>query len=97
MIPATRYRRIPKERWGKLTVSCRKAPDLAGTWKQYSDRNFSEFFQLITANFLCFLTGTGRKTLEKNRKISAWNTASRKSPELPGIGRFRGGAFDLGI
>jgi hypothetical protein len=48
------------------------------------------FFQWIPTNFLCFPVGTGRKSLEKIRKISDRNTASRKSPE------FRAGLFDLG-
>jgi hypothetical protein len=34
--------------------------------------------------------------LEKIRKIFGRNTASTKSPELPGTGRFRTGLFDLG-
>ncbi len=59
-------------------------------------RNFSEFFRWIPANFLCFPTGIGRKTLEKIRKFSGRNTASTKSPELPGTGRFLAGMFDLG-
>jgi len=33
--------------------------------------------------------------LEKIRKISGRNTASTKSPELPGTGRFQAGLFDL--
>jgi len=34
--------------------------------------------------------------MEKIRKVSALNTASTKSPELLGTGRFRAGLFDLG-
>ncbi len=45
--------------------SCRKAPKIAGTWKQYSGRKFSGFFRRISANFLCFPAGTGRKALKK--------------------------------
>jgi hypothetical protein len=40
--------------------------------------------------------GKHRKSLEKIRKISGRNTASAKSPELSGTGRFRSGLFDLG-
>jgi hypothetical protein len=41
--------------------------------------------------------GTGRKSLEKIRKFFDRNTASIKSPELPGTGSFRTGLFDLSI
>ncbi len=34
--------------------------------------------------------------MEKIRKFSGRSTASTKSPELPGTGRFRAGLFDLG-
>ncbi len=57
---------------------------------------FSDLFRWIPANFLCFLSGTGRKSSQKIRKISGRNTASIKSSELPGTGRFRAGLFDLG-
>jgi hypothetical protein len=57
--------------------------------------NFSDIFRWIPANFLCFPTGTGRKVLEKIRQISGRNTASTKSPESPGTGRFRAGLFEL--
>jgi hypothetical protein len=40
---------------------------------------------------------SGRKSSEKIRKFSAWNTASTKSSVLAGIGRFRTGLFDLGM
>jgi hypothetical protein len=55
-----------------------------------------EIVRWIPANFLCFPARTGRKALEKIRKISGRNTASTKSPELAGTGRFRAGLFDLG-
>jgi hypothetical protein len=58
--------RILQERCGKVTVSCRKTPEIAGTWKQYSGRKLCGFFRWIPANFLCFLKGTGRKSSEKN-------------------------------
>ncbi len=35
--------RILQERCGKVTVSCRKAPEIAGTWKQYSRRKIFGF------------------------------------------------------
>jgi hypothetical protein len=58
-----------------VTGSCRKTLEIAGTWKQYSDR----------------------KSSEKIRKISGRNTASTKSPLLPGTGSFRTGLLDLGL
>jgi hypothetical protein len=42
-------------------------------------------------------TASCRKTPEKIRKISGRNTASTKSPELPGTGSFPTGLFDLGL
>jgi hypothetical protein len=66
------------------TGSCRKTPEIAGTWTQYSDRKSSGFFRWIPVNFLCFPAETGQ------------NTAFTKSPELPGTGSFRTGLFDLG-
>jgi hypothetical protein len=44
-----------------------------------------------------FPAGTDWKLSEKIRKISGRNTASTKSPELPGAGSFRARLFDLGI
>jgi hypothetical protein len=41
--------------------------------------------------------GTGRKALEKIRKFSGRNIASKKTPELPETGRFRARLFDLGM
>jgi hypothetical protein len=43
MIPATGFRRKDA---AKVTRSCRKTPEIAGTWKQYSDRILSGFFPL---------------------------------------------------
>jgi hypothetical protein len=80
MILATESCTILQERCGKVIVSFRKAPEIAGTWKRYSDRKFFGFFRWIPANFLCFLASTGRKALEKIRKIFGRNTASTKSP-----------------
>jgi len=44
MIPATGYRGILQERCGKVTGSFRTTPEIAGKWKQYSDRKLSGFF-----------------------------------------------------
>jgi hypothetical protein len=43
MLSATRSRCILQERCGKHTVSCKKTSEIAGTWKQYSDRNLPGF------------------------------------------------------
>jgi hypothetical protein len=44
------------------------------------------------------LSGKNRpKITGKIRKISGRNTASTKSPELPGTGPFQAGLFQLGI
>jgi hypothetical protein len=44
MIPAIGSREILQERCGKVTGSFRKTPEIAGTWKQYSEQKLSEFF-----------------------------------------------------
>jgi hypothetical protein len=44
MIPATGSHEILQERSGKVTGSFRKTPEIAGTWKQYSDRKLPGFF-----------------------------------------------------
>jgi len=76
------------------TESCRKTPEIAGTWKQYSDRKWSGFFPVGS----CQLPVLSRpEIIEKIRKFPVRNTASRKSPELPGTGSFRTGLFNLGI
>ena len=96
MIPAPGSRRILQERCWKLTGSCRKTPEMAGRWKQYSGRKLTGFFRWIPAKFLCFPAGINRKSLEKILKIPYRNTASMKSPEYLGTGRFRAEMFDLG-
>jgi hypothetical protein len=49
----------------KVTGSCRKTPEIAGTWKQYSDRKFSGFFQTISCAFRKELAGNHWKKSEK--------------------------------
>jgi hypothetical protein len=58
MIPATGSRGILHERCGKVTGSCRKIPEIAGTWKQYSERKLSGFFLVY---FCQILVLSGRK------------------------------------
>ncbi len=93
MIPAT----------GSRGKDPRKSPDPAGKHRKSLEHgssiptgNCPDFFRWIPVNFLCFPAGTGRKSSEKIRKFSGRNTASTKSPELPGTGSFRTGLFDLG-
>jgi hypothetical protein len=81
-----------------------KSLDLAGKHRKSLKHGNSiptgycpDFFRWIPVNFLLFLAGTGWKLSEKIRKISGRNTASTKSPELPGAGSFRTGLFDLGV
>jgi hypothetical protein len=43
MIPATGSHGTLQERCGKVTGSCRKTPEIARKWKQYSDWKLSRF------------------------------------------------------
>jgi hypothetical protein len=67
---------ILQERSGNVAGSCRKAPEIAGSGSSIPTGNLLDFFRWIPVNFLCFSAGTGRKSLEKIRKISGGNTAS---------------------
>ncbi len=68
MILATGSRRILQERCGKITVSYRKAPKIAGTWKQYSGRKIFGFFPVDSYQLLV-LSGRNRpEIIEKNPK-----------------------------
>jgi hypothetical protein len=82
MIPATRSRGILQE--------------IAGTWKQYSDRKLSGFFPVDSCQFPVHSGRNRSEIIGKIRKFSGRNTASTKSPDLPGTGSFRTGLFDLG-
>jgi len=93
MIPAT----------GSCRKDARKSPHPAGKHRKPPElgsntpgENCPDFFRPIPVNFLCFPLGNGRKALKKIRKFFGWNTASAKSPELPGTGRFWTGLFDGG-
>ncbi len=68
--------RILQERSAKITGSCRKAPEIAGSGSSILTGKVSDFFQWIPINFLCSLTRTDRKSSEKIRKISGGNTGS---------------------
>ncbi len=72
------------------TGSCRKTPEIAGTWKQYSDRKLSRFFPLDPFQLPVL---SDRSWPEIIGKISARNTAST---ELPGTGSFLAALIDLG-
>ena len=75
-IPATGSHMILQERCGKVTGSHRRAPEIAGSGSSIPTGNLLDFFQWIPINSLCFPAGTGRKSSEKIRKFSGWNTAS---------------------
>ena len=99
--PGRRFRRPNPA--GSCRKDAEKSPYPAGKHRKSLERgssipagNCSDFFRSIPANFLRFPAGTGRKSSEKIRKISGRNTASTKSLELPGTGRFRAGLFYLG-
>ncbi len=69
MISATGSRGILQERCRKVTGSCRKTPETAGTWKQYSDRKLSGFFPVNSRQILV-LSGRNRpEIIRKNPKI----------------------------
>ncbi len=95
-ITATGSRRILQERSGKVTGSCRKAREIAGSGSGIPTGNLLGFFRWIPANFLCFPAGTSRKSSEKIRKFSGGNTAStfQRFPVLSC--RNRPVIFDLG-
>ena len=76
-IPVIRSRRNLQKRDGENAGSCRNAPEVIGTWKQYSGRKISGFFPVISDQFLA---GKHRKVIgmhrKKIQKISGPNTAS---------------------
>jgi len=96
-ITATGSHRILQERSGKVTGSCRKATEIAGSGSSIPTGNFSDFFQWIPVNFPCFPAGTGRKSSEKIREFSGGNIASmfQRFPMLSC--RNRPVIFDLGF
>jgi hypothetical protein len=69
MIPATGSRVILQERRGKVTGSSRKTPEIAGTWKQYSDRKLSGFFPLDSCQLPVLSDRNGPEIIGKNPKI----------------------------
>jgi hypothetical protein len=66
MIPAFENKRIPQERGGKVTRSCRKTLEIDGKWKQYSGRNFLDFFQCLSGRFLREWARKWPKFIRKN-------------------------------
>jgi hypothetical protein len=87
---------IPRDPAGKSADPAGKHRKSLEHGSSIPTRNCPDFFQSIPVNFLCFPARTGRKSPEKIRKISGQNTASTKSPKLPGTDRFQAGLFDLG-
>ena len=90
-----RWFRLPDPA-GSFRKDAGNSPEMAGSWNQYASRKLPGFFRWIPAKFLCFSAGSNRKSLKKIRKIPYRKTASMKSPECLGTGRFRAGMFDLG-
>jgi hypothetical protein len=69
MILATGSGGILKERCGKFTGSCRKTPEIAGIWKQYSDRKLFGFSPVDSCQ-IPVLSGRNRpEIIRKNPKI----------------------------
>ncbi len=79
------------------TGSCRKTPKICGTGSSIPAENCSDFFRSIPVNFLCVLTGTGRKSSKKVQKISGRNTASMFQRFPVFSGRNRPVLIDLGM
>ncbi len=82
------YHRIPWDPVGKHRKSLEHGSSIP-------TGNFLDFFRWISVNSVWFPAGIGRTSSEKTRKFSGRNTASTKSPELPGTGSFWTGLFDL--
>jgi hypothetical protein len=81
MIPATGSLVILQERCGKVTGSCRKTPEIAGTWKQYSGRKFSGGFLSISCAFRQEPTGNHRKKSETFPSGTLLSENHRNYPE----------------
>ena len=52
--------------------SGRKAPEITGTWKQYSHRKFFGFFPMISDRFLPESTGNWSEFIGKNPRNFRW-------------------------
>jgi hypothetical protein len=78
MIPATVSRGILQERCGKVTGSCRKAPEIAGKWKQYSCRKIFGFF---SGGFLPTSCAFGPEPVGKHWKKSGEFSAGILLPQ----------------
>jgi hypothetical protein len=68
MITATESRGILQERCGKVTESCRKTPEIAGTWKQYSGRKLSGFFPVNSCQLPVLFDRNRPEIIGKNPK-----------------------------
>jgi hypothetical protein len=96
MITATGSRGIVQKRCGKITRACRKTPEIAGTWKQYSDWKLFGFFPMDSCQLPVLSDRNQPEIIGKNPKIFRPQYCFHKSPELPGTCSFRTGLFDLG-
>jgi hypothetical protein len=90
MIPAT----------GSPRKEVGKSPDPAGNRWNMGAVFRSEIVRILSGGFLstscAFRQEPAGNHRKKIQKISGLNTASTKSPELPGTGSFRAGLFALG-
>ncbi len=78
--------RILQERCGKVTVSCRKASEIAGTWKQYSGR---KIFGFSSGGFLPTSCAFRQEPGEKHRKNPKNFRPQYCSQKMTGITRNR--------
>jgi hypothetical protein len=85
MIPEAVFREFPTKTLRKLTVSGRNPSENTGNLTQESSNRIR----------LSVLTGSCQFRAEPDESGHR-NTASMKSPEYHGTGRFRAGLFDLG-
>jgi hypothetical protein len=69
MISATGSRGILQERCEKVTGSFRKTPEIAGTWKQYSDRKLSGLFPVDSCQLPVLSWRNRPEIIGKNPKI----------------------------
>jgi hypothetical protein len=85
MIPATESREILQKRCAKVTGSFKKTLEIAGTWKQYSDRILSGF----SGGFLSTSCAFQQEPARNHRKKSENFPAAMLLPQITGIARNR--------
>jgi hypothetical protein len=65
MIPG---HQILQERCGKVIGSCRKTPEIAGTWNQYSGQKLSRFFPVDSYQIPVLSDRNRAESIGKNPK-----------------------------